>query len=236
MANLNSQYVDLKVDDGTSMLAWVSRPAAEEPKRGLLVFQEAFGVNAHIRDVTNRFAALGYTAIAPELFHRTVPPKWEGGYTDFPAVMPHLQALTETGLENDVRATYNWLIGNSAAGANVGCIGFCMGGRAAFLANSILPFKAAVSYYGGNIPMLLGRTARLSAPMLLVWGELDHHIPVEHRNQVTAAMREAKKEYIDVVFSNADHGFFCDERASYQPKAARLAWDLTKSFLDSHQL
>ncbi len=108
MANLNSQYVELKIDDGTSMLAWVSRPAAEEPKRGMLVFQEAFGVNTNIRDVADRFAALGYAAIAPELFHRTVPPKWEGSYTDLPAAMPHLQALTETGLEHDVRAAYNW--------------------------------------------------------------------------------------------------------------------------------
>ncbi len=234
MANLNSQYVELKIDDGTSMLAWVSRPAAEEPKRGMLVFQEAFGVNTNIRDVADRFAALGYAAIAPELFHRTVPPKWEGSYTDLPAAMPHLQALTETGLEHDGRAAYNWLLSNSAVGGNVGCIGFCMGGRAAFLANSVLPLKAAVSYYGGNMPALLGRTPKLSAPMLLFWGELDHHIPAEHRTKVTAAMREAGKEYVDVVFSNADHGFFCDERASYQPKAAKLAWDLTKSFLDSH--
>ena len=102
-----------------------------------------------------------------------------------------------------------------------------------FLANSALPLKAAISYYGGNIPSLLHRTNKLAAPMLLFWGELDQHIPGEQRNQVTSAMREVKKEYVDIVFSNADHGFFCDARKSYEPNAARLAWDITQSFLNA---
>jgi len=67
----------------------------------------------------------------------------------------------------------------------------------------------------------------------LVWGELDQHIPAEQRNQVTSAMREAKKQYVDIVFSDADHGFFCDARKSYQPNAARLSWDITQSFLNA---
>jgi carboxymethylenebutenolidase len=69
--------------------------------------------------------------------------------------------------------------------------------------------------------------------MLLFWGELDTHIPAEQRNRVTKAMNEAKKEYIEVVFSSADHGFFCDERKSYQANAAKLSWDLVQSFLNS---
>ena len=89
---------------------------------------------------------------------------------------------------------------------------------------------------GGNMPGFLHRTAKLSAPMLLLWGELDSHIPAEHRDQVTQAMREAKKDYVNVVFSYADHGFFCDERKSYQPDAARLSWDLVQSFLNSRVL
>jgi carboxymethylenebutenolidase len=108
-----------------------------------------------------------------------------------------------------------------------------MGGRTSFLANSAVPLKAAVSYYGGNMPSLLHRTQKLSAPMLLFWGELDSHIPADHRNQVTKAMREAKKDYVDVVFSNADHGFFCDARQSYQANAAKLSWDLVQSFLNA---
>ena len=233
MSNITSQHVEIKVDDGTSMLAWLAQPAGEQPKRGIMVFPEIFGVNAHIRDVTNRFAALGFFALSPELFHRTAPPKWEGSYTDFPGAMPHLQAVKETSLESDVRATYNWLKTNTPAGDNIACAGYCMGGRTSFLANSAVPLKAAISYYGGNMPSLLHRTGRLSAPMLLFWGELDHHIPAEHRNQVTSAMREAQKEYVDVVFSYADHGFFCDARQSYNAGAARLSWDVVQSFLNA---
>src|SRR5207244_10276000 len=101
ISKVSSENVEIKVDDGTSMLAWFARPAEQQAKRGLLVFQEAFGVNAHIRDVTERFAGLGFAAVAPELFHRSAPPKWEGRYDDFPSAMQQLQKLTEPGLEND---------------------------------------------------------------------------------------------------------------------------------------
>jgi carboxymethylenebutenolidase len=233
MPNTTSEHVEIKVDDGTTMLAWLAQPAGEKPKRGIMVFPEIFGVNTHIRDVTNRFAALGFFALSPELFHRTAPPKWEGAYTDFASAMPHMQAVKEGSLESDVEATYNWLKTNTEAGSNIACTGYCMGGRTSFLANSAVPLKAAISYYGGNMPSLVHRTASLSAPMLLFWGELDHHIPAEQRNQVTKAMRDSGKEYIDVVFSSADHGFFCDARQSYQPDAARLSWDLAQSFLNA---
>jgi carboxymethylenebutenolidase len=233
MSSANSEHIEIKVDDGTTMVAWVARPASEVPERGILVFPEIFGVNAHIRDVTDRFAALGFEAIAPELFHRTAPPMWEGQYDDLASAMPHMQAMTDDGLESDIRATYKWLKRNHDLGDNIACVGYCMGGRTAFFANTLLPLKAAISYYGGNIPMFLNRTNELSGQMLLFWGELDHHIPPEQRNQVTGAMQEAKKEYINVVFSNADHGFFCDARKSYNPGAARLSWDTTVSFLDA---
>jgi carboxymethylenebutenolidase len=233
MSNITSQHVEIRVDDGTTMLAWLAQPAAGKPTRAIMVFPEIFGVNTHIRDVTNRFAALGFSALSPELFHRTAPAKWESSYTDFPSAMPHMQAVNEGGLESDVKATYNWLKSNTSAGDNIACVGYCMGGRVSFLASSAVPLKAAISYYGGNMPSLLHRTSKLSAPMLLLWGELDSHIPAEQRNQVTKAMREAKKEYVDVVFSNADHGFFCDARQSYQASAARLSWDMAHSFLNS---
>src|SRR5881296_3374587 len=113
MSKVTSEYVEIKGDDGATMLAWLARPSDQQAKRGLLVFQEAFGVNPHIRDVTERFAGLGFAAIAPELFHRTAPPKWEGRYDNFPAAMAQLQQLKEATLESDVKATYNWLKSNS---------------------------------------------------------------------------------------------------------------------------
>ena len=118
---VRSEWVELKADDGTALRAWVARPEDSPPRRGLLVFQEAFGVNAHMRDVTERFAAQGFVATSPDLFHRTAP-GFQGSYTDFPGVMPHLQAITDGGIDADVRAAYGWLQsagvgGNSAATA-----------------------------------------------------------------------------------------------------------------------
>src|ERR1700677_1581908 len=110
--NLKTEYVNLSVGDGTSMRAYVAHPEGK-PREGLLVFQEAFGVNGHIRDVTDRFAREGYLSVSPELFHRTAP-GLEAGYTDFGAVMPHMQALTDAGLAADIQAAYQWLKNGAA--------------------------------------------------------------------------------------------------------------------------
>ena len=214
------------------MQAWVARPDGPSPARGLLVFQEAFGVNAHIRDVTERFARAGFLAIAPELFHRTAP-GFDCRYDDFPSAMAQLQKITVDGLDADVRAAFGCLDREGVA-ANTAAVGYCLGGRVSFVANSAVPLKAAVSFYGGHIPPLLGRAPRLSGPMLFFWGGLDHHIPEEQRDAVVKGVGEAGKTFANVVFSNADHGFFCDARATYQPEAAAQASALTHAFLDTY--
>jgi len=212
------------------MRAFVARPE-RSPERGLLVFQEAFGVNAHIRGVAERFAAEGFLAIAPELFHRTAP-GFDCAYAEFGKAMPHLNAVTEQGLEADVRAAYAWLE-SAGTGGNVASVGYCLGGRVSFVANSAVPLKAAVSYYGGRIPTVLHRAGALSGPMLFFWGGRDHHIPDEQRQAVIAGVRDANKIFVDVLFSHADHGFFCDARPSYDAAAAAQAWSLTLAFLDT---
>ncbi len=104
-----------------------------------------------------------------------------------------------------------------------------------FLANSALPLKAAISFYGGGIaPALLPRTPQLNGPMLFFWGALDSHIPQEQIRSVIDAMKEAKKTYVNVEFSDADHAFFCDARGSYKETAARQAWDLSLRFLATY--
>jgi carboxymethylenebutenolidase len=236
--NPKTEYVTLSVNDGTSMRAYVAHPEGK-PRAGLLVFQEAFGVNAHIRDVTERFAREGYLSISPELFHRTAP-GLEAGYDNFPAVMPYLQALTDAGLAADIQASYQWLKNGEAKDLPVGATGYCMGGRTSILAALTVPLSGAVSYYGGGIaprgmfPDLLGRLKDLSAPTLYFWGGLDAHIGPDAVQTVANALREAKKDYVNVEFSNADHGFFCDARASYNPVAAKEAWSLTLEFLKIH--
>jgi carboxymethylenebutenolidase len=235
---ITSDYVQLSVNDGTQMRAWVARPKEEGAHPGLLVFQEAFGVNAHIRDIAGRFAREGFVAVAPELYHRTgagldIP------YNDFPSVVPHMTALNDASMAADHRAAFDWLRGIIGPQLPVFAIGYCMGGRASFLAALTLPLAGAVSYYGGGIapnasnPGLLGRAAGIQSPLLFFWGGRDKHIPPEQVRALTDALRAAGKNFVNVEISNADHGFFCDARVSYSPAAALLAWPLTLAFLRS---
>jgi carboxymethylenebutenolidase len=234
-SGIATEKVQLKVAGSSPMQAYVARPESNGPNPGLIVFQEAFGVNAHIRDVTERFAEQGYVAIVPELFHRTAPAGFEASYSDFPAIRPHMQAVTAEAAEADIRATYDWLHSNSQVKRdNISCVGFCMGGRVSFIADSIVPLHTAVSFYGGGIaPDLLDRAAFLHAPILLVWGGLDKHITPELRRSVVDAVAAQHKPYVNAEFSQADHGFFCDQRSAYEPKSARQAWALTLEFLRS---
>jgi carboxymethylenebutenolidase len=230
-----TEKVKIAVADGTRMAAYVARPQDTAAHPGLLLFQEAFGVNHHIRDVSERFAREGYVVIAPELFHRTAPSGFEASYADFPSVMPHLQAVTPETAEADVRSAYDWLKSNAQVKQEeISSIGFCLGGRVSFLASTIFPLRAAISFYGGGIaPALLDRAAKVQAPLLLVWGGLDKHITPELCRSVTDALSAEQKIYVNAEFSRADHGFFCDERATYEPHSARQAWALTLEFLRS---
>ena len=233
---MKTEFVNLSVSDGTQMRAYVARPD-NSPRAGLIVFQEIFGINSHIRDVTERFAKQGLLAVAPELFHRTGP-GFESGYTDLGPGFEHMKAMTDKGLEADITATYQWL--KDQGQASLCSTGYCMGGRCSTLAAITQPMTCSVSYYGGGIapsqfnPGLLDRLKDLQAPMLFFWGGLDSHIPHESTQKVAAAARAAKKTFTTVEFSFADHGFFCDQRASYNPEAAALAWPLTLAFFEQH--
>lgn len=228
--------VTLQVEDGTSMAAYVAYP--ENAANGLpaiIVLQEAFGVNHHIRNVADRFAREGYVAIAPELFHRTAPQGFEASYTDFPSVMPHLKSITPESLTADLQAAYQWLIRQPQVNPQtIFSAGYCLGGRASFVANAVLPVKAAVSYYGGGMDQLTPMAADLHGRHLFIWGGLDQHIPREQINTIIQAVEQAGKDYINVTFSYADHGFNCDERASYNEAASKEAWALTLAFLKSN--
>lgn len=232
---ISTEWTTLEVADGTRMQAYVARPASgAEPRAGLLVLQEIFGVNAHIRDVTERLAREGYVALAPDLFHRTAP-RFEGRYDDVEGGRAQAAKMTPEGVLADLGAAWTRLDRDpGVASDRIGAIGFCMGGRLAFRANAGLPLRAAVSFYGGGIAGMLDLAPQLHAPMLFFWGGLDAHIPVEQRHAVTAALREYGKSFVDVEFSQAEHGFFCDARASYEPAAAAQAWALTRAFLSEH--
>jgi carboxymethylenebutenolidase len=223
--------VTLSVADGTEMRAYSAFPTSTGPLAGIILLQEAFGVNHHIRSVADRLAQAGFAVIAPELYHRTAAPGFEVPYSDFPSALPHYNALNPTDLTADLQAAHAWLQAQALVKAEkIGSIGFCVGGRVSFLANAVLPLAAAVSYYGGGTHLLKDRASDLHAPHLFFWGGLDAHISKAHIAEVTDAVEAAGKPFINTVISYADHGFHCDERASYHPQAAAEAWALTLAF------
>ncbi len=223
------------VPDGTSMGLYVARPDGPGPFPVLVVFQEIFGVNAHIRSVADRFGREGYLAVAPDVFHRSQA--WfEGSYTDIQPSFALAEKVTDAGLEADLRAVAEWAKADSRADAGrMGCVGFCRGGRYAFLADCLLPFRAAISFYGGGIhPLLTPRASQLHGPVLFFWGGKDSMIDAAQRRVVCDALDAAGKPYVSAEFAMADHGFFCDARASYHLAAARQAWALSLQFLDTY--
>lgn len=231
MDMITTSTVELCASDGTSVHAYIAQPKDLTPSRSIIVFQEAFGVNAYIREITERLAQEGFYAIAPDLYHRESP-DIEIPYTDFDQARPLMAALTIKGLEVDIRAAADWIQREAKLELQpMHTIGFCMGGRVSFLANTILPLTSAVCFYGGGIPDLLDRVDQLHGSTLFLWGGKDKRIDVEQREQVTRTLDQAEKSYTATTFSQADHGFFCNQRSSYHAKSATLAWPLTIGFL-----
>ena len=218
-----SQTETLMARDGHEFSAYIARPQGK-PKGAVVVLQEIFGVNHHIRSVTDRYAAAGWLAIAPALFDR-VGRGVELGYTE-----PEIQTARGTMMQIDPAKA---LLDVAAAAAvvrhagKVGVVGFCWGGRLAWLAACEQPLGAAVGYYGARIGQNLGRTPR--CPTMLHFGERDDHIPMSEVEQIRAAYPQG----IIHVYP-AGHGFACDERASYDAASAALAWQRTQEFLDRH--
>ena len=228
----DQNFVTLTVADGTEMRAYTAFPGSTGPLPGIILLQEAFGVNHHIRSVADRLAAAGYAVIAPELFHRTAAPGLEIAYADFATgAMPHYSAINGTDLTADLRASFDWLHAQPLVKADkIGSIGFCLGGQVSFLANAVLPLAAGVSYYGGGTHTIADRAPDLHATHLFFWGGLDAHISKEQIAQVTEAVEAAGKPFINTIISYADHGFHCDERPSYNAEAAAEAWAMTLAF------
>lgn len=225
--------VTLQVSDGSSARAFAARPQGVPHAPGLILFPEAFGVNAHIRDLVGRFAEQGFVVIAPEMFHRTAERGFEAGYDDFDSVRPHLSALTPEGIGADAMAAHEFLTRDPGVDSTrIAAIGYCMGGRCAYLANAALPLRAAVSYYGGGIaPSLLDRAKQLQAPQLFFWGGKDSQITPAYRAAIVDALTASNKPYVNVEMSEGGHGFFCDQRASYHADSAAESWALTLEFL-----
>lgn len=232
---IETETLSIPVADGTTMDGFLARPAGPGPHPGLIVFQEIFGVNEHIRDVARRFAGEGYAALAPDLFHRFAP-NYQGSYEDIPASIAMAGKLAPAGLMADFQATHAALSAHAAVDKDrVGAIGYCMGGGMAFACNALVPLKAAVSYYGTPQPDMQDKLASsLHGPMLFVWAGNDAYISLERRREVIDLVRKHGKTFVDAEWAGANHGFFCDARSDHHPAAAKQAWTLTLAFLQAH--
>lgn len=233
--NIQTEWIDLPVSDGTVMRAYTAQPEGdleEGPAPGVLLFQEIFGVNGHIQDLAHRLAHEGFAVVAPELFHRTSP-GFNIPYADHLPGRAEAGKMTIPGLEADFRAAAAWLR-TTIPERKIGSVGFCMGGRISFLANSTLPLACAVGFYGSGVDAHVDRMGNLSGTHLFIWGGKDTYIPEDQRQRVIAGMHEARKPYIEVEFGEGEHGFFCDQRPSFNPAAAHVAWPLLVAFLHEH--
>jgi carboxymethylenebutenolidase len=198
-----------------------------------MVIMEAFGLNDHIKDVTERIAAEGYVAIAPDLYYRESPNVV--GYDQIQEAIALMQRLEAGKVVADLQAVIAHLKTQTFVnGERLGITGFCMGGTIAFLAACKFPtdVKAAVPFYGGNIAdetpaAPLHAAADLQAPVLCFFGEKDPYIPLSQVKKIEDRLSALGKTFEVQVYAGADHGFFCDERAAYQPEAAQDAWEKT---------
>lgn len=200
-----------------------------------MVLQEIFGVNGHIRDVTERIAKLGYVAIAPALFQRQAP-GFETGYTpqDIEVGRGYAMQTKASELLSDIQAAIDYLKTLPQVKQNgFGCIGFCFGGHVAYLAATLPDIKATASFYGAGIATrtfgggnpTVTRTPEIKGTLYGFFGTEDASIPPEQIDQIETELEKYNISHRVFRYDGADHGFFCDRRASYNPQAAAAAWE-----------
>ena len=222
-------FIDLKSADGFVFPAYVAQPAGR-PKAGIVVVQEIFGVNSHIRSVADGYAAEGYLAVAPSTFHR-VKPGVEIGYspddmTAGMALKAAVEGLPAPGVMPDLQAA----VQHAAQAGKVGIVGYCWGGLLTWRSASMLDgLAAAVPYYGGGMttPDEIARQPKV--PVMVHFGDQDHWIPLDS----VEAFKQAHPE-VEVHLYHANHGFNCDQRGAYDAAAAKLARERTLAFFGRH--
>jgi carboxymethylenebutenolidase len=212
----------LTASDGHSLAAYRCDPEGR-PRGGIVVIQEIFGVNLHIREVTERFARDGFLAIAPALFDRSSAPGIELGYTA-EDIARGRRIRDEFAWDDTVRDIEAAVLVLRAEGLKVATVGYCWGGSISFLSAVRLPLDAAVVYYGGQIKPYIQEKER--CPLLMHFGRRDAAIPLADVEAIQKAHPKAVVHLYD-----ADHGFNCDRRAQFDPAASALARERTLAFL-----
>lgn len=223
--------------------AYLATPSGEGPLPAVIVFQEIFGVNSHIRDVTERIAREGYVAIAPNIYQRQIP-ELELGYSpaDIQRGREYKDQTRAEELISDTQATIAFLRTlPRVQGDQIGCIGFCFGGHVAYLAATLADIQVTASFYGAGITMFtpgggpptVTRTPEIQGTIYLFFGEADASIPSQQVEQIEAALNQNQVSHQIWRYAGAEHGFFCDRRDSYDRDAAHHAWEQVKQLFQT---
>lgn len=235
-----TQEVEIATSGGETMGAYLALPEGGGPAPAVIVWMEIFGVNSHIQDVTRRFAADGYVALAPDFFHRTGP-GIQLAYDEagFEEGFKHLGALQADQMIADAKDAVAYLRGrDDVIGDKIGVTGFCIGGHMTYLTACETDVAAAASYYGGGIaapegpgggPSTLDRTSKIRAKIHCYFGAKDALIPLEQVESIKQALAGAGVDHDVFVYDDADHGFNCDQRGTYHEPSAADAWEKTKA-------
>jgi carboxymethylenebutenolidase len=228
---IRTSQAKVTTPDG-AMPVYIAEPTAAGRHPAVIVVMEAFGLNHNIEEIARRIAGEGYVALAPDVYHRSLPDN-KVGYDELPKAIGLMQKLDDQKIVADIRAALDFLGAKpNVDPARIGITGFCMGGRISFLAAAELADRiaAVAPFYGGGIAALLPKADKIKAPLQLFFGERDAFIPQDQVKAIDAKLRELKKSYKIDNYAGADHGFFCNERASYNEKAASDAWTKLVAF------
>jgi len=225
------------VDVGDGLRAYYGAPKGSGPHPCVVVYIEAFGVNGHFQKLTQRLADEGFATITPDIYDGEIY-----AYDNLDGAIGKLKAMDDETVMAQTEQCLDWLAGRTEADTSRAAVtGFCMGGRYAFLANAQLAsrFKGAAAFYGGGIgpeedfigrKTLLDRIDEMQTPILLWYGSEDQSIQPEELGRIAKAMAEGKREYRMTCFPNVGHGFFCEDRASYDEYAAETSFKQTVDF------
>jgi carboxymethylenebutenolidase len=223
--------IHLKAADGFECAAYIAQPKGA-PKGAIVVVQEIFGVNDHIKEVADGYAAQGYLAVAPATFHRAkhgvslgyTPDDMQAGM----ALKAAIEALPAPGVLADLQAAVDYAAQHS--GGKVGMVGYCWGGLLTWrAAEQVKGLSAAVPYYGGGSTSDVERARQPHCPVLAHYSDRDHYVPME----TVHAFAKAHPE-VEMHIYSADHGFNCNHRGAYQEAAAKLALERTLAFFQKH--
>ena len=223
--------IELKTADGTVVPAYEARPAGK-PRGAVVVIQEIFGVNSHIRNVADAYAAEGYLAVAPAAFHR-VKPGVELGYSEADmgegfGYKTAVEALPAPGVLQDIQTAIDHAA--QVSGGKVGIVGYCWGGLLTWRSACLLKgLSAAVPYYGGGMTTEAESARQSSVPVLAHFAEIDKYIPMDG----VQAFAKAHPQ-VQVHTYNAHHGFNCDQRGAWDASSAQLARERTLAFFAHH--